>query len=247
MDNSGTQRRTYAAMLSALDRGVGRLVHWLEENGERDNTLIVFLSDNGGATNNGSWNGPLSGRKGTLLEGGLRVPMIWSWPRRLPAGTVNDAPASALDILPTFLSAAGAEPLPLLPPRSHEDKRNRRRAVKAYGAYDGIDLLPILAGETDPESRTLFWRLQGQAAILDGEDKLIRLSHRPAQWFRPATDAGETDDLAPGAGERLDELFRRLAAWEATLPTVPLWGSSPYWRGQSASQYDEWPPREEPR
>lgn len=240
-------RRTYAAMMFALDRGVRRMTDWLRENDELNNTLIVFLSDNGGATNNGSWNGPLSGAKGTVREGGIRIPMIWSWQGTLPAGARYDSPASSLDILPTFLAAADAKPLSLTAPRSYEDPRNRNRAVKTFGAYDGIDLLPHLKGESPSPKRTLFWRLQGQASILDGEDKLVRLSHRPAQYFQPTTDLGEKNDLAPLGGERFESLFRQLGEWEAMLPTVPLWDSSPFWQGDSAKIYDTWPPRDEPQ
>lgn len=241
------RRRKYAAMMWALDRGVGRIVDWLEETGERENTLIVFFSDNGGATSNASWNGPLSGVKGCLKEGGIRVPMFWSWPGTLPEGTIYEAPASALDVLPTFLAAAGSDPLPLRDPLGHEDKKNFERGVKQFGAYDGIDLLPHLTGQAAPPHRTLFWRLQGQAAILDGDDKLVRLSHRPAQHFKPATDPAEQSDLAPSGGDRFDELFRKLAEWEALLPTLPLWGSSPVWSGSSADHYDNWQPRTEPQ
>ena len=83
--------------------------------------------------------------------------------------------------------------------------------------------------------------------MLDGPDKLIRLSHRPAQLFQPAKDVGEQQDLAVTAPERLHTLFQKLADWESKLPTVPLWGSSPYWDGDSAKIYDSWPPRPEPR
>jgi len=241
------KRRTYAAMVFALDRGVRRIEKWLRENGESENTLIVFFSDNGGATSNRSWNGPLSGAKGCLKEGGVRVPMVWSWPGTLPKGRRYDAPASSLDLLPTFLAAAGGAPLPLAAPRSYEDKRNRVRAVRKFGAYEGINLLPHLKGESPSPGRTLFWRLQGQAAILDDDDKLIRLSHRPAQYFQPATDPAEGNDLAPRGGDRFESLFRQLGEWEAMLPTVPLWGSSPFWNGDSAKIYDTWLPREEPR
>ena len=139
------KRRTYAAMMHALDRGVGRLLDWLEEKRKKQRTrFIVFFSDNGGATSNASWNGPLSGAKGSLLEGGVRIPMIWSWPGIIPAGKEHEAPVSSLDLLPTFMAAGGAEPLPLANPRPYEDKKNRQRAVKQYGAYDGNNLLPFL-------------------------------------------------------------------------------------------------------
>ena len=240
-------RRTYAAMMWALDRGVGRIQKWLKENRQLDDTAIVFFSDNGGATNNSSWNGPLSGIKGCLKEGGVRVPMIWSWPARLPAGKKFDGVASSLDLLPTFIAAAESKPLPLALPRKHEDKNNRKKAVKLYGEYDGINLIPLLAGETEPKERSLFWRLQGQAAILSGENKLIRLSHRPAQMFKPTTDLGEADDLSRSSAYEFEQLFRKLGEWESTLPTIPLWGSSPMWSGASAKHYDEWGVKPEPR
>ncbi|MEM7558784.1 MAG: sulfatase-like hydrolase/transferase, partial [Planctomycetota bacterium] len=159
------KRRTYAAMMWAMDRGVGRVVAELKQSGELENTLIVFFSDNGGATGNASWNGPLSGCKGCLKEGGVRIPMIWSWPAQIPENRTSEAVMSSLDLLPTFMAAADAKPLPLGEARSHEDKKNRVRGIKKFGAYDGIDLLPILTGKAKPAPRTLFWRLQGQAAI----------------------------------------------------------------------------------
>ena len=241
------RRRTYAAMMHALDRGIGRVLDELRRTGERDNTLVVFLSDNGGATNNGSWNGPLSGAKGSAREGGIRVPMIVSWPARLPSGAKHDGVVSSLDLLPTFLAAAGASVLPLAEPLSHEDKRNRARGAERYGAYDGVDLTPQLAGDRDASDRTLFYRLQGQAAVRRGPHKLVRLSHRPAQLFRPATDPGEREDLARQDAATLRALFRELGQWEATLPTVPLWDSSPFWSGDSADIYDNynWRPSSE--
>ncbi len=105
------KRRIYAAMMLALDRGVGRILDQLEKVGERENTLVCFFSDNGGATNNASWNGPLSGVKGCLREGGIRIPMIWSWPGMIPPNTTHNGVVSSLDLLPTFLAAAKAEPL----------------------------------------------------------------------------------------------------------------------------------------
>ena len=88
--------------------------------------------------------------------------------------------------------------------------------------------------------------MQGQAALLRGDDKLIRLSHRPAQLFQPAVDPGETADLATSRPELLDSLFRELGQWEAMRPTVPLWDSSPSWNANSAQIYDTWEPKPEP-
>jgi arylsulfatase B len=241
------KRRKYAAMMLALDRGVGRVMDYLEKTGERQNTLVCFFSDNGGATGNASWNGPLSGVKGTLREGGVRIPMIWSWPGTLPKNKTYAPVVSSLDLLPTFVAAANAKPLPLTPPKSHEDKNNRKRVVKNYGEYDGVNLLPILSGRQQPKPRTLFWRLQGQRAVLSGSDKLIAPSHRPAQLFAPAIDPGETTDRHATRADQVLKLFKQLSDWEASLATVPLWGSSPYWSGQSAKHYDNWPVREEPK
>jgi arylsulfatase B len=241
------RRRTYAAMMLALDRGVGRILDTLKKNGETSDTLICFFSDNGGATNNASWNGPLSGSKGNLREGGIRVPMIWSRPGRLPAASRCDAIVSSLDLLPTFLAAAKANPLPLSPARSHEDKRNRKRYVSRFGEYDGFNLLQMLEGKTGGPQRTLFFRLQGQKAVLRDGDKLISLSHRLPQLFSPATDTGEKNDTLPADKQQAEELFRLLGEWESMLPTVPLWGSSPFWSGQSAKGYESYPVRPEPR
>ena len=240
------KRRTYAAMVYAMDRGIGRVISLLEKTGQTDNTLICFFSDNGGATNNGSWNGPLSGVKGCLKEGGIRIPMIWSWPTVIPKQSRQSGVVSSLDLLPTFLAAAKADALPLAEARSHEDKNNRKKMVRRYGAYDGVNLLPMLSGAEDPQRRTLFWRLQGQTAVLDGQDKLIHLSHRPAEMFRPNADMAETENLFDQDRTRAEELYQMLGTWQSSLPTVPLWGSSPFWSSQSAQHYDQWLPRAEP-
>lgn len=241
------RRRTYAAMMRALDRGVGRVLKQLEQSGQRENTLVVFLSDNGGPLGNGSWNGRLSGSKGTLREGGVRVPMIWSWPRRVAGGRRVDAVVSSLDLLPTFLAAADAKPLPLSDVPGYLDRRNAQRTREACGDYDGLNLMPLLTDEADPGSRRLFWRLQGQAAVRAGELKLIRLSHRPAQLFNLGADIGEQQDLASDQAANLTSLFRQLAEWESSLPTAPIWSSSPRWNGDSARKHDTRPPSSEPR
>ena len=240
------KRRTYAAMMHALDRGVGRLVAHLEESGQLENTLIVFFSDNGGATNNGSWNGPLRGKKGSLREGGIRVPFVFSWPGVLPKEITFTKPISALDLLPTFMAAAQAQPLPLEKPLPHEDLKNRRSSEKLYGKYEGQNLLARFLTKDDDPERLLFWRLQGQSAILRDGYKLVKLSHRPAQLFKPGSDPGEEDDLATKDPKKLYELFGLLGQWEASLATVPLWGESPRWSADTSKIYDA-AREEEPR
>lgn len=240
------KRRTYAAMVHALDRGVGQLVAHLEATDKLRDTLIVFFSDNGGAANNASWNGPLAGSKGTLREGGIRVPFIVSWPGTLPEGETSELVVSALDLAPTFLSAAEAKPAPERPAPSHEDDRNRRRYDNRFGRFDGRDLLPVLRDGQPSEPRRLHWRLQGQSAVRIGDLKLVKLAHRPAQLFAPAGDPGEAIDLASERPGPFAELFDHLGVWESTLPTVPIWDSSPFWWGDSARLYDNKPARPEP-
>jgi arylsulfatase B len=241
-----SKRRTYAAMMFALDRGIGRIRKHLESTGQWDSTLCVFFSDNGGPPDNRSWNGPLRGIKGCLREGGIRVPMIWSWPDKVPAGRTCSSVVSSLDLLPTFMAAAKSDLPSLEKPMSHQDAGNGRRMANLAGAYDGINLLPLLANPNQSIPRRLYWRLQGQSAILDGDDKLVRLTHRPAELFRPAVDPGESNELSAAESVRTDELLRLLGRWEFTLPTVPAWGSSPRWNGESAKGYDKFPVQPEP-
>ena len=229
-------RRTYAAMVQALDRGVGRLVEKLKEEGVLENTLIVFFSDNGGATNNHSWRGPFSGSKGNMREGGIRVPMIWHWPAVIRPGE-TDAVVSSLDLLPSFLAAAQAKPL-----KAYDGKGKKQVAR----TYDGYNIIPVLNGEQEAMNRRLFWRLQGQSCILDGDDKLIRLTHKPAQYFRPFEDLGERKDLSEENNERFLELYNLLYLWEGSLPTYPHFYTSPYWIKASARNYEDFIPVSEP-
>lgn len=231
-------RRSYAAMVQALDRGVGEIIQKLKDEGIYENTLIVFLSDNGGATINHSWNGPLSGCKGNCREGGIRVPMIWQWPKEIPAGKTSEAVISSLDLLPSFLSVANTEPIKAF------DINGQKKISRTY---DGINMLPILKGEKKAQPRTLFWKLQGQSAVLNGEDKLIRLSHRPAQYFRPIEDIGERHDLTQEQPMKYKELYQQLFKWETSLNSYPHFSSSPFWKGESARNYENWTPKEEPK
>ncbi|MFG0252651.1 MAG: sulfatase-like hydrolase/transferase [Phycisphaerales bacterium JB038] len=203
-------RRTLAGMTAALDRGVGRVLQALEETDQLDNTFIIFLNDNGGATNNHSDNGPLRGMKGSKWEGGIRVPFLMSWSGVLPEGARYEQPIISLDVFPTALAAAGAP-------------------VDALRTLDGVNLLPFLQGEaSDPPHDTLFWRRGVAAAVRQGDWKLIRVSGSPPLLFNLADDPGETTNLARRRSRIAARLLERLEAWEADL-AEPDWYQAKTW------------------
>jgi arylsulfatase A-like enzyme len=212
------KRRTYAAMLSAMDDGVGAVLKKLRDSGAEDNTLIFFISDNGGPTqNNGSSNAPLRGNKAQLWEGGIRVPFLIQWKQRLAAGLVYDQPVIALDILPTALAAAGIA-TPKTPP------------------LDGVNLLPFVTGKSKrPPHEALYWRFGTNSAIRLGDYKLLKLGARPLQLFDLQADVGERHDLAPQKPEVVKALAAKLKAWDAQLAT-PRWGGAPARAAQRAAR-----------
>ena len=150
------KRRTFAAMMSALDDAVGRVLAKIRDLGQEEDTLIIFFSDNGGPTQQtSSMNNPLRGFKATTLEGGVRVPFLIQWKGRIPAGKTYDKPVIQLDLLPTALTAAGG-------------------AVDPAWKLDGVDLLPYLTGKNDePPHPTLYWRFGQQKAIRHGDWNLV--------------------------------------------------------------------------
>ncbi len=164
--------RVFAAMVKSLDDGVGQVTAKLEELGLQENTLVAFISDNGGALYVGgaSSNGSLNGGKRYQYEGGVRVPFIMKWPARLPAGQVDSRPVISLDLLPTFAAAAGAE---------------------AGKGIDGVDLMPYLTTEKQgsPHER-LFWRAAPNLAVRKGRWKL---------WLVNRATPGLETQLQPGS------------------------------------------------
>lgn len=222
------KRRTVAQMTLSLDRACGQVIGKLRELGLSGNTLIVFTNDNGGPTDeNASGNHPLSGIKGTQLEGGIRVPGLIAWPGTLPAGAVYDFPLSTLDLLPTFIQAGGGDPA-------------------AMAGLDGVDLLPYLRGENKARPhQTLHWKMETRGAIRDGDWKLLRYPDRPAELFDLSADPGEQNDLSAAHPERVRELFRKHFAWELELER-PLFMLRRAEEGLSARREDEFrkpPPR----
>lgn len=216
------QRRTYDAMMLAMDEAIGRVRKKLADAGLEKNTLITFISDNGGPTMpgvtvNGSRNEPLRGSKRTTLEGGIRVPFVVSWPGRVKPG-VFQQPAIQLDLHVTALAAAGVE-------------------VKPEWNLDGVNLLPFVSGEKPGAPHdALYWRFGQQMAIRAGDYKLVRYDsnadtrtggrNQPvtaAKLYNLAHDIGETKDLAAAQPDKLKELQSKWDAWNATL-VPPLWG-----------------------
>ena len=197
------KRRTYLAMLAALDDAVGRIVSAVDAAGVARDTLIVFTSDNGGPTwQTTSSNRPLNGMKGTVLEGGVRVATIFRWPGRLPAGRVSSAVGTGFDITATALALAGSPRTPDL---------------------DGVDLTPVLAGGAGPADRPLFWRLGPQGAVRRGDWKAVKAEDR--WWlFDLSRDVGERNDLAAARPAVLARLKADWTRWSDAMPP-PAWGS----------------------
>ncbi len=196
-------RRTYAAMVSAVDDGVGRLLEKLDELGLSENTLVFFLSDNGGATNNGSINTPLRGTKGTVYDGGMRVPFAFRWPGKISAGVDYDDPVSSMDILATMVSLNNIEIAPERP-------------------LDGVDLLPYLTGKKKGVPHDmLFWQMfdNQDAAIRSGSDKLVTMAEDEGgdQLYRISEDIGETKNLIETKKAKARKLQKALDAWSSQM------------------------------
>ncbi|MEN8254609.1 MAG: sulfatase-like hydrolase/transferase [Verrucomicrobiota bacterium] len=195
-------RRKYAAMVQSLDEGVGQVLETLEKTGIRENTLVVFLSDNGGPeTKNFSDNGPLKGVKGSVWEGGMRVPFMMQWPGKIPSGQVLDGQVISLDLLPTFAKVAG---------------------VKGLVKTNGMDILPYLSGggKVLPE-RGFFWRrdMKKDCAFRAGKYKYVENRHIDRRWlFNLAEDIGEKDNLLKQHPEIADDMQKKYVEWESTVP-----------------------------
>ncbi len=197
-------RRTYAAMVGAMDAAIGNVMTKLDETKQTENTLIFFVSDNGGPNLSGRMgvnftdNTPLRGAKGDLHEGGMRVPFLVSWPAKIKAG-VYAQPVIALDFLPTALAAA-------------------EKAELTPKNVDGVNLLPFLSGENSAAPHeTLFWRSGGPGAMYGarrGNWKLFRQGVNAPELYDLAADVGETKNLAAEKPEVVKELVAAIAEWE---------------------------------
>ncbi len=198
-------RRTFAAMLTALDQGVGRVLETLREKGLGDETLVFFIADNGGPTpSTTSKNDPLRGTKATVYEGGIRVPYFVSWKGHVPVGETYDRPVISLDIVPTVMAAVGAP-------------------VPSGEKLDGVNLVPYLRGEEDgTPHEVLYWRFGDQMAIRKGDWKLLKSRGDGMELYDLSKDLGEEHDLAAEQVEKAEELLSTWEAWDEQL-IAPRW------------------------
>ena len=203
----GAQRQIFAGMLFALDRSVGEVLAKIRALGQEEDTLIVFLSDNGGPTEElTSSNLPLRGGKGSLFEGGIRIPFIVRWKGHVPTGRTYDAPLSSLDIAPTMLAAAG---LPTDDPK-----------------LEGVDLVPFLSGakRTAPHD-DLCWRMGQLHAVRSGYWKLVQRLPAAPQLFDLSADLAEEHDLAAAQPDVLARLIATYNDWDKS--NVPAHWTAP--------------------
>ncbi len=197
-------RRIFAAMLANMDDSVAGILESLAQKNLEDDTLVIFLSDNGGPTRElTSSNAPFRGEKGDMYEGGIRVPFLMQWNDHLPANVEYNQAVSSVDLVPTILAAAGEQ-------------------IRAEET-DGVNLLPYLTDQRDgPPHEELFWRQRQKSALRIGDWKLVNNSRKQNEpkWelFNLSNDASETHDLAHREPERLRRMLERWNEIAAEMP-----------------------------
>ncbi len=205
------KRKLFAAMMSAMDDGIGQVMAKVKEIGQEENTLYFFIGDNGGPTNGTtSQNGGLRGFKMTTYEGGPRVPFIAQWKGKLAPGKTYDFPVVNFDLLPTIITAAGGK-------------------VDPSWKLDGVDLMPYLTGTIKGRPHeTLFWRFGDQWAIRQGDLKLVvsKGGSGSPELYNLATDVSESNNLAPAQPDKAKELQTIWKKWsdnqaEPSVPDAP--------------------------
>jgi len=209
MHNDGGSIATFQKMLTALDMNVGKVLQAIADAGRVDDTLVVFTSDNGGERFSNVW--PLTGMKGELLEGGIRVPLLARWPGRIAPGSRSDQVAISMDWMPTFIEIAGA-------PAGFD------------APTDGRSILPQLTGGASVP-RKLFWmyKANDQAAHRDGSWKYLRLAGHE-YLFDLAQDEHERANRAAHEKDRFEAMKAAHAQWTATM--LPYPADSASWDNQ---------------
>ncbi len=227
-DIKDQDRRTYAGMVYAVDRGVKQLVDALKQTGEYDNTLIVFLSDNGGKVSKGANNYPLKEGKGSTHEGGYRVPMFFHWPDQLQKGQVFEHPILAIDFYPTFAKLAGAS----IP----ENKK-----------LDGLDIWDDIKAGENPHDDDMIYCLRHRVGYTDvgvrlNEWKALKVNQEPWKLFNIVEDMSEDLDLSDTHPEILKALVIEAEQWSQTHQQ-PHWfhdkATGIDWRDDNMPQFEK--------
>jgi arylsulfatase A-like enzyme len=214
-DYDGGTQATYRRMIQEMDLQIGRVLEALRANGSTENTIVIFTSDNGGERFADTW--PFTGRKTELLEGGLRIPAIVSWPARIPKGKTTDQVAITMDWMPTLLAAAGCVSDPAFPP-------------------DGISLLSTLTSNTAPVQRKLFWRYKANAqrAARDGDWKYLKILDNTF-LFNVVEDPMERANLRDRRKDIYDRIVGEWLEWNAgMLPEIDESATSDFTGAQLA-------------
>jgi arylsulfatase A-like enzyme len=202
------KRQLFAAMMAAMDDGIGRVMAKIRAMGQEENTLVFFIGDNGGPTaSTTSHNGPLRGFKMTTFEGGPRVPFLAQWKGTWPAGKVYDFPVMNLDVLPTIVTAAGGK-------------------IESSWKLDGVDLTPYVTAQNAARPhQTLYWRYGPQWGIRHGDMKLVvsKGGSGAPELYNLANDIGESKDLATAQPAKVKELQAFWDKWSAEQapPSAP--------------------------
>lgn len=206
----GHPRQTLAAMTWSMDKAVGKVIKTLESTGKIDNTIIFFLSDNGGALSNNSYNKPLKGWKGNKFEGGHRVPFFVYWKGKLKGGVKYNKTVSALDIFPTAFAVTGNE-------------------YKAGKPLDGVNLLPYINGQKEGKPHDiLFWRKDTPTAVRMGDWKMIRMEGFGKVLYNLKDDFQENNNVINQNPEIANEMTQKLEKWEKELDNA-WWKESKKW------------------
>ena len=197
MVTPAARRRDYCAAVTCMDAAIGDLLKELDRKGLTENTIVIFLSDNGGS--GGADNSPLRGHKSQTWEGGIRVPCLVRWPGGgIPAGAVNAGFLSSLEIFPSLLKATGT-PFP------------------SGVVLDGLDWWDCLRGKTPSPRQEMFWKRRDQLGARVGDWKWVEMRDGGSGLFDLASDPGEKEDLSQKRPEDLKRVKARFDAWTAAM------------------------------